>query len=1218
MFSISLLKKGTEGRKQARTVALPSNRTGNGQPGRLFGMPKRLWDRLRRRNGSAEEGSFLPLMIEVLAEFAKVDGVLLEAEVDSTLSFLRYDYPDAVYSELRDLYIRALHEEQNLTRIAQKLNRSLSPERKIMLGVQLYDLINKAGARQEQVMAYYSFMSQLDMSIEAIEISNQLSTDEACLASGHCRENVPGPFEVLISGGSEDADIYLRELDADEFLVAYRFEDLILLRNLSDKEVLVRGRVLPRGQFRRLFPSERIVINEKVIAHQDVIFFFNAKKNIVLQEVYVRLQEDRHLRLERDQTRESEFYIRFGLRVQIRCLKDTGATIDGIGLRKGLEVEVNHDDRVIFPDGTELDLSDLRRRAREMGSPLRLTASKTEYLVSNNPSALKEGDILLSASPGGEVLLRIQCDYDQRNGRVEVLKADRPIMIDRVPVRQSALLVDGDVIQLSEFQGLRCNFSERVIEEERNFIRRIEVRDLSHRFGKNQVALDGISFSAQRGEMLCIMGPSGSGKSTLLHSLAAYLRPDDGKILLDGMDLFRHRRQLAPYIALVPHEDSFDPYLTVRENFSVAASLRSPHLTVRERKRRVDSKLAELGLQERKNALTFDPKKRILSGGERKRLNMGLDLLGAADVYLFDEPTSGLSSKDSENIMEILRTLTHNKVVIVTIHQPSSKLFHMFDKALLLDYGGRLVFHGTPTEMLQYFSQDEEMQELADRFVADESTNSPMQPEFVFDVLESPLRDFGGEIIYEENEDGQRVPARRFSPDYWRNKYESHRLLREVNEIAEQDDSSPRRQEKSRLATPFRLRLRDGFVRFAAVFFRTFTGKLRNRTNLAITGIVAPVLAFLIGHFLRFSEAADYDFASSFHIPTYIFLALVVSMFLGLTNSSDDIIRDREILKRERNLYLPLVYYIFSKFFTLALFAVVQCALFVLIANYILEVRGMFLSYLLLCCLTAFCGVAFGLLISSLAPDGKTAANVIPLILIPQIILGGALIKYEEMNTDWPVITRLQRYITEKSADGGPPPPLERGSDLQVPPICEIIPMRWSYEALVVLQGEHNPVSRVENEIQRRLDYYKEKDVLTETDERLFSHYKELAAYLNGLGGRSAGQVKRRLDKVEAFLSEPHPYAPLDTQIEYSGGRDENLAESYFVNQKIEDLMIKADIEQTDYRRQRHINVFFGTIKRYFGREFDVVTINLVVLNGITLVLLVILFFTLRWQIRRI
>jgi ABC-type multidrug transport system ATPase subunit len=258
-------------------------------------------------------------------------------------------------------------------------------------------------------------------------------------------------------------------------------------------------------------------------------------------------------------------------------------------------------------------------------------------------------------------------------------------------------LKDGDTIRIDVGQFLRCNFSERIIEEERNIIRSLEVVDLNHRFSNSDVALDGISFAVNRGELVCVMGASGSGKSTLLKVLGGQIHPTAGQVLLNDTSLYDNLDELKRYVSYIPQEDAFDENLTIGENLQFAAAIRSPHFSRRDRTRRLESKLVELGLSERKDSVVGSPVKKTLSGGERKRLNIGLDMIGSSDVYLFDEPTSGLSSKDSEHVIEIIRGMAHNKIIIVTIHQPSSKLFQMFHKAILFDKGGRLVFFGTPT-----------------------------------------------------------------------------------------------------------------------------------------------------------------------------------------------------------------------------------------------------------------------------------------------------------------------------------------------------------------------------------------------------------------------------------------------------------------------------------------------------------------------------------------
>src|SRR5438874_1120381 len=735
---------------------------------------RRWMRRAMRKPRSVSEGpNLLPLLIQVLASFSKADGVLLEEEIDSSLGFLRYDYPEAVYSELRQLFRQALYEQQDLGAMAQKLSASLGTDRKIMLGVQLYDLISQAGLKQEQVVAFYSFMSQLGMAAQAIDIVYQLSASEDACASIYQRG--ASSLESLSFGINGAADVVLKSLTGNDRLLAFRYHDLILLKNYAGQTISVRGRPLLRGGFCRVYPGQRILVGDQFLTYQELAAYFNAKKNVSLPQIFVRVHKDAdEVQLERSRSRESALEVTFGLKVRVKALRDVNAVLNGTKLKAGTTVEAMLEDRIVFHNDSEMDLLDLRRRARAMGGRFQLKASKSEYLVSNNPSMLEEDDILLSPGTSGDVLLKILCDYDKRVGTLEVIDADRPILVGETPVRTTAPLQDGDTIRIDVGQFLRCNFSERIIEEERNIIRSLEVVDVTHRFGNNEIGLEGIVGS---------------------------------------------------------------------------------------------------------------PVKKTLSGGERKRLNIGLDMIGSADVYLFDEPTSGLSSKDSEHVIEIIRALAHNKIIIVTIHQPSSKLFQMFHKAILFDKGGRLVFFGTPTDMLRYFAEAEHQHQFGADMGACPSCGTT-RPEFIFDVLETPLRDISGDIIYEENTRGQLVAARRYSPEFWRDKYEAFRLIQDVKQVSLRRGPAPALPPAPSVKRRFFMRWRDEWTQLRTLMKRSFMSKLRNRANLLITIGVAPVLALLIATILRYSERGDYDYASAYHIPTFLFLILIVAMFLGLTNSA--------------------------------------------------------------------------------------------------------------------------------------------------------------------------------------------------------------------------------------------------------------------------------------------------------------------------------------------
>ena len=1166
------------------------------------------WRRLRRRPQTiAESANLLPTLIQVLAAFTRVDGEMLEEEIDSSLGFLRYDYPEAVYSELRKLFRQALEQQQDLGAMASKLAAELSDDRKILLGVQLFDLITRSGMKPEQVEAYHDFMGKLGMASQAIDIVYQLNANEQ--ADPEFFHEGVSPLEALSFGDPVRCDVAVRDFSPDERLLAYRHHDLIILKNLSTKSLIVQGRLLKPGEFCRIYPGQRVLVGEQVITSQDLVFYFNAKRNVTLPHIFVAINNE-EVRLEKARSRDSDLEIAFGLKVRVTALQDLRATLRGTALRKGTIVDAQLSDKIFFRDGGELDLEDLKRRVGAFGGRFELKGSKTEYIASNNPSRLDDDDILISPGIGGEVTLRITCDYQQKKGRVEVLQADRPIVVRDQPVRGAMDLEDGDTIRIDAGQVLRCNFTERIIEEERNIIRSLEVRDLVCRFRSSDTALDNLTFSIERGEMVCVMGASGCGKSTLLRALAGQFPPVAGEVLLNQRSLYGNLDSLLQYITYIPQYDAFDEQLTIEENLRFAAAIRAPHLSRRERQRRIDSKLAELGLNERRREVVGGSHTKVLSGGERKRLNIGLDMVSTADVYLFDEPTSGLSSKDSEHVIEIIRGMAHNKIVLVTIHQPTSKIFQMFQKALLLDKGGKLVFFGTPTEMLAYFAEAEHEQLFGTELGGCQACGTT-RPEFVFDVLETPLRDLSGDLIYEENNRGQLVPARRFSPEYWRDKFEAYRLMREVKQPVSSRTPVPAGPE-SRSTLPPRLtgweglRWRDEVAQFLVLLQRSFISKLRNKANLVITLLAAPALAFLIGFVYRYSESEHYDFASAFHIPVYLFLSLVVAMFLGLTNSVDDIIRDRAVLLRERNLNVRLGYYVVAKALTLGVFAVIQCMLFTLVGDSLLEVRGMFWIIFTALFLTTMSGVAIGLLVSALVNDSKTGVLIIPVVLIPQLILAGAFTKYEEMNRNLDFIHSIHEWF-----DRHPESAMEPRSDLQVPTICEFIPMRWSYEGIIFAQAKLNPLSLRQARIQRQINQLAAIKKPTEAQENRLDDLKDLLAVLSGLEAQTPKDLDKRMQRIDRVIA-----GGAFKREELLGREGGVTAEQLYTNQKVLDLVSKAEMEQADYRDSRHPNVFFGPVKHYFGLTIPLIWFNTAVMLLSSGAIFGILFVILRRQIR--
>lgn len=1199
-----------------------------GSPGRTRGSGQgpRWWRGLRRRRRRRRQlrrHSLLPVLIRVYAGFTKVDGEIDEREIDSGLAFLRYDFPETFYSELRQLYGEALRQTQDLAALASNLAGRLHVEDKILLAVQLYALISGAKLQRDNLVAFYLFMTNLGIAEEALAIVSQLNATEYDPVSA--TPAGAGPLEALLISRETSADVVLPGLKTRHSVIAFRYQDLILLKNTGGEQVIMRGRRIRKDEFLRLFDGQRVLLGELVLDYQDLVSYFNAKKHLLATRVFLSFSAEGNAFVEKQRTKFSFLEVRFGLGITVIALRDTSATLNGSRLLDGTQIEAWLGDRLVFDDHTEIPLTDLWRRARLFGSRFDLNPARSEYLVSNEPSLLKEGDILVSRNGGGELLLRIECNYEEKTGILEVLRSERPILVDQTPVRSRVELRDEDTITLGDGQFLRCHFSDGIIEEERNVIRRVQVQDVSLGFRRKEVALDGISFSVERGEMVCVMGPSGCGKSTLLRLLAGQLRPRRGRVLLNGASLYSSlQRRLIPYLAFIPHEEAVDPLLTVEENLDCAAAIRAPHFPETERKRRADAKLVELGLSEVRHRLGGDEITKTLSGGQRKRLNAGLDMIGISDVYLFDEPTSGLSSKDSEHVLELIRALSHSKIVLVSIHQPSARLFRMFDKAILLDQGGKLAFFGTPDQMLAYFLRIQAEEGMRTLRQSPEEEAKQTQPDLIFDVLETPLRDLNGDVIYEEDTRGNLVPSRRFTPNYWRDRFQSYRLMEEMR--LDEPENEPR--EESPPPAPPRKSLRQEWVHFGTLLRRAFVSRMRNRSNLTTTLLEAPLLALLISVVLRYSEGGPYRFASAFHLPTYLFLTLVTGMFLGLANSAEEILRDRALLQRERNHRVRARSYVMSKFLSLSAFAAVQSAVYVAIGSWVLQIRGMFWIDFAWMYATTVLGVILGLFISSIVPNSKTALNAIPLLLIPQIILGGALIKYEEMNRDLNVMRTFREWFSPPDR----PEPRTTSHLLEVPEICVLMPLRWSYEGLVIAHARYNPVSATKHACDALAEKLIGQESLTPLEESRLEAIKVARPYLQGLEARNPHAVNRGLRLLKQAMDRGQFDPSLLAGLQPLPGEKGVTPEELYVNEKLQELFLRAEMERTDYRAADHPNVFLGAQREYRFRRIpwvkdldrevvvrmETIAVDALVLLGFGGIGLFLLGLRVRWQMRSV
>ena len=528
-------------------------------------------------------------------------------------------------------------------------------------------------------------------------------------------------------------------------------------------------------------------------------------------------------------------------------------------------------------------------------------------------------------------------------------------------------------------------------------------------FPNGGIGLRDINISEGPGRLIGIMGASGAGKTTLLNSLAGLVPPSKGSIKINGFDIYKQKESIEGVIGYVAQDDLLIEELTVYQNLYYNAKLCFAEMDEESIHKRVMDVLVSLGLDQRKDLRVGNVLDKTISGGQRKRLNIALELIREPAVMFVDEPTSGLSSRDSENVIDLLKELSlKGKLIFVVIHQPSSDIYKMFDKMIILDTGGYQIFYGNPVEAVSYFKR---ITNQVDRVQGVCPTCGNVNPEQIFNIVEAQVVD----------EYGQFTNKRKITPRQWQGRYLEEFVFEKVEEVSE--------------APPATLNIPNKIKQARIFTVRDTLAKLSNRQYLAINFLEAPFLGILLSFIIRYRSSPDgteYIFRHNENFPAYILMAILVALFMGLTVSAEEIIRDRKILRRESFLNLSWNSYLLSKIIILFSLSAIQTLTFVLIGNGVLEIKGMLLPFwLALFSVSCFANV-LGLNVSSAFNSAVTVYILIPLLLIPQIILCGLLFSFDKLNDA--ISTRGK-----------------------VPIIADMMVSRWAYEAMAVYQYTENP-----------------------------------------------------------------------------------------------------------------------------------------------------------------
>lgn len=537
-------------------------------------------------------------------------------------------------------------------------------------------------------------------------------------------------------------------------------------------------------------------------------------------------------------------------------------------------------------------------------------------------------------------------------------------------VRGSAVLRDGDEIVIGDDRFVFDRQGTVHVVETRGI--RIDALNLTREVKNGKVLLHDISLSILAGEFVAIVGGSGAGKTTFMDALAGVQQATGGQVLYNGRDYYRNIESYRTTLGYVPQDDIIHKELDLRRTFRHAAKLRLPRDTT---KQGIDEAVAttfeELQLTDR-----ADVRVGALSGGQRKRASIGIELLTAPRIFFLDEPTSGLDPATETQIMRSLRSLADaGRTVILTTH--ATKNVMMCHRIIILAKDGHLAFVGPPADALAYFGVE------------------------AFDD------------IYE-------VLADRATPEAWDAHFRASPAYQQVlleQQAPAQEGGEPKRRRKGARRGPL-----QGFHEFRALSKRNFDLYARFPQNSA------PI----IGQPVVFSLLLLALFASGLFEPTFdnptaplqlVFLLAFNGFLLGLLTSVQEIIKEIPIFFRERNVGIGVLPYVMSKMTFLVPVVVLGTVLMlaILAVTNRLPSGGMsmygplFVSLVL----AGTAGMALGLLTSAFVRSSQQATDLLSLWIMPQVLFAGALFAVGAMNSVGAAISNVAvvRWAFEASGN---------------------------------------------------------------------------------------------------------------------------------------------------------------------------------------------------------
>ena len=498
---------------------------------------------------------------------------------------------------------------------------------------------------------------------------------------------------------------------------------------------------------------------------------------------------------------------------------------------------------------------------------------------------------------------------------------------------------------------------------------RLDALHLNQFVGKGINLLQDISLAVLPREFVAVVGVSGAGKSTLLNALAGYRPANDGAVMVNGTNLYRHFDAFRTDLGYVPQDDIIHKELTTQKALDYAARLRLPaDTTAAEREQAVLEELQTLGLMERK-----DVRVGSLSGGQRKRVSIGVERLTRPGLFFLDEATSGLDPGTENQLMRLMRQLADNGQTILLITHATKNVM-LCDQVVFLARGGNLAYFGPPAQALEYFGVSD-FDEIYEKLMDEKA------PE---DWAE----------LYRRSTQYQKFVVQRLQANYGE--------LLDVRAQSSTAEPGGLAHKPARSATKSKVKRPSGFRHLTVLTARYLDIIRSDWTNLLLLLLIAPVLGSMdLIAWPR--DVFDLVAGDASRVMVMLFLAAIIPFLVGALSSVREIVKEKAIYERERTVNLTIVPYLSSKVVVGLLFALYHAAALMALKLVAVDfahlgIENMALFGLILV-MAVMSGVMWGLLISAIAPREEQAMLLVIIVVVVQMVFSGGILSLDQLGT---------------------------------------------------------------------------------------------------------------------------------------------------------------------------------------------------------------------------